>query len=124
MKKLDELGVADNTIICVTTDNGAEYFSWPDGGMTPFAGTKGMVLENLQKAHPLPLVLESKIAVLGFEKLLLSLPQKTLQLVSFDRCDVPLQLDVTVYLEISGIGVLGMESSVPDHVLRAVNGNR
>ena len=46
MAKLDELGVADNTIIAVTTDNGAEYFSWPDGQVTPFAGTKGMVLEG------------------------------------------------------------------------------
>jgi arylsulfatase len=46
MKKLEELGVADNTMICVTTDNGAEYFSWPDGQVTPFAGTKGMVLEG------------------------------------------------------------------------------
>jgi arylsulfatase len=46
MKKLDDLGLADNTIIAVTSDNGAEVFSWPDGGMTPFRGTKGMVLEG------------------------------------------------------------------------------
>ncbi|QJT08722.1 arylsulfatase [Oceanidesulfovibrio marinus] len=46
MAKLDELGISDNTIIAVTTDNGAEYFSWPDGGITPFAGTKGMVTEG------------------------------------------------------------------------------
>jgi arylsulfatase len=46
LKKLDELGVAENTIIAVTTDNGAEYFSWPDGGITPFAGTKGMSTEG------------------------------------------------------------------------------
>jgi arylsulfatase A-like enzyme len=42
MKKLDEMGIADNTIVVVTTDNGAEGFSWPDGGTTPFKGWKGM----------------------------------------------------------------------------------
>jgi arylsulfatase len=42
MKKLDELGIADNTIVVVSTDNGAEGFSWPDGGTTPFKGWKGM----------------------------------------------------------------------------------
>lgn len=46
LKKLDDLGIADNTIIAVTSDNGAEVFSWPDGGITPFRGTKGMVLEG------------------------------------------------------------------------------
>jgi arylsulfatase A-like enzyme len=42
MKKLDEMGIVDNTIVVVTTDNGAEGFSWPDGGTTPFKGWKGM----------------------------------------------------------------------------------
>jgi len=46
MKKLDEMGVADNTIIVVTTDNGTEGFSWPDGGTTPFKGWKGMGTEG------------------------------------------------------------------------------
>jgi arylsulfatase A-like enzyme len=46
MKKLDEMGIADNTIIAVTTDNGAEGFSWPDGGTTPFKGWKGMGTEG------------------------------------------------------------------------------
>ena len=46
LKKLDELGVADNTIVVFTTDNGAENFTWPDGGQTPFAGGKGTVLEG------------------------------------------------------------------------------
>jgi arylsulfatase len=46
MKKLDELGVADNTIIVVTTDNGTETFTWPDGGNTPFKGEKGMGTEG------------------------------------------------------------------------------
>jgi arylsulfatase len=46
LKKLDDLGVADNTIVVFTTDNGAENFTWPDGGQTPFAGGKGTVLEG------------------------------------------------------------------------------
>jgi arylsulfatase A-like enzyme len=46
MKKLDDMGVADNTIIAVSTDNGAEGFSWPDGGTTPFKGWKGSGAEG------------------------------------------------------------------------------
>jgi arylsulfatase len=40
LKKLDELGIADNTIVMYSTDNGAEVMSWPDGGTTPFRGEK------------------------------------------------------------------------------------
>ena len=40
LDKLDELGVADNTIIMYSSDNGAETFSWPDGGTTPFRNEK------------------------------------------------------------------------------------
>jgi len=40
LDKLDALGVADNTIVVFTTDNGAEVLSWPDGGATPFRGEK------------------------------------------------------------------------------------
>jgi arylsulfatase len=40
LKKLDELGISSNTIVIYTTDNGAETFSWPDGGTTPFRGEK------------------------------------------------------------------------------------
>ena len=40
LKKLDDLGIADNTIVVYTTDNGAEVFTWPDGGTTPFKGEK------------------------------------------------------------------------------------
>jgi arylsulfatase len=46
MKKLDDMGEAENTILIFTTDNGAEVFTWPDGGNTPFKGTKGMVTEG------------------------------------------------------------------------------
>ena len=37
---LDELGVAKDTIVVYTTDNGAEVMTWPDGGQTPFRGEK------------------------------------------------------------------------------------
>lgn len=46
MQKLKDSGLEDNTIVVFTTDNGAENFSWPDGGQTPFAGGKGTVLEG------------------------------------------------------------------------------
>jgi arylsulfatase A-like enzyme len=46
VKALDDMGVANNTIVIFTTDNGAEVFTWPDGGMTPFRGAKGSVLEG------------------------------------------------------------------------------
>ena len=46
LKHLDDIGNADNTIVIFTTDNGAEVFTWPDGGMTPFRATKGTVFEG------------------------------------------------------------------------------
>jgi arylsulfatase A-like enzyme len=46
MQKLKDMGVDDNTIVVFTTDNGAENFTWPDGGQTPFAGGKGTALEG------------------------------------------------------------------------------
>ncbi|MCD9255840.1 arylsulfatase [Bradyrhizobium japonicum] len=46
MKHLDDIGEANNTILIFTTDNGAEVFTWPDGGMTPFKNTKGTVGEG------------------------------------------------------------------------------
>jgi arylsulfatase A-like enzyme len=46
MKKLKDMGVDDNTIVVFTTDNGAENFTWPDGGNTPFSGGKGTALEG------------------------------------------------------------------------------
>jgi arylsulfatase len=46
MQKIKDLGIDNNTIVVFTTDNGAENFTWPDGGQTPFAGAKGMVLEG------------------------------------------------------------------------------
>jgi arylsulfatase len=46
LKKLDDLGIADNTIVLFTSDNGAEIFSWPDGGNHPFRGEKGTIFEG------------------------------------------------------------------------------
>ncbi|MGA8325133.1 MAG: arylsulfatase [Candidatus Cybelea sp.] len=46
MQKLKDDGLEGNTILMFTTDNGAENFTWPDGGQTPFAGGKGTVLEG------------------------------------------------------------------------------
>jgi arylsulfatase A-like enzyme len=46
LKHLQDIGEAENTIVIFTTDNGAEVFTWPDGGMTPFRATKGTVFEG------------------------------------------------------------------------------
>jgi arylsulfatase len=46
MQKVKEMGVENDTIIAFSTDNGAENFTWPDGGQTPFAGGKGTVMEG------------------------------------------------------------------------------
>jgi len=46
LDKLDELGIADNTIVVYTTDNGAEKFTWPDGGVCPFKGEKATTWEG------------------------------------------------------------------------------
>jgi len=40
LAKLEELGLAENTIVMYSTDNGAEKFTWPDGGQSPFRGEK------------------------------------------------------------------------------------
>jgi arylsulfatase A-like enzyme len=46
LKHVEDIGEADNTIVIFTTDNGAEVFTWPDGGMTPFKATKGTIYEG------------------------------------------------------------------------------
>src|SRR5256886_8275098 len=46
MQKLKDMGVDDNTIVIFTTDNGTEVFTWPDGGQTPFAQSKGTIMEG------------------------------------------------------------------------------
>ena len=46
MEKVRELGIANNTLIIFTTDNGAWQDVYPDAGYTPFRGTKGTVREG------------------------------------------------------------------------------
>jgi len=46
LQHLKDEGLDSNTIVVFTTDNGAENFTWPDGGQTPFAGGKGTALEG------------------------------------------------------------------------------
>ncbi len=46
LKKLEDMGQLDNTIVVFTTDNGAEAVTFPDGGVTPFKGQKGMAWEG------------------------------------------------------------------------------
>ena len=51
LKQLDDLGIASNTIVIYTTDNGAETFTWPDGGTTPFRSEKNT---NWEGAYRVP----------------------------------------------------------------------
>jgi arylsulfatase A-like enzyme len=46
LQKLDDMGIADNTIVIYTTDNGNELMFWPDGGYAPFRGEKGTTWEG------------------------------------------------------------------------------
>ena len=50
LKKLEEMGQLDNTIIAFTTDNGAEVITYPDGGTTPFKGGKLTTWEGGMRA--------------------------------------------------------------------------
>ena len=50
LKKLEEMGELDNTIIAFTTDNGAETITFPDGGTTPFKGGKLTTWEGGMRA--------------------------------------------------------------------------
>ena len=54
LKALDDLGIANNTIVVYTTDNGAEVFTFPDGGTTPFKGEKAT---NFEGAFRVPTVI-------------------------------------------------------------------
>ena len=53
LKKLEDLGVSENTIVIYTTDNGAEPWTWPDGGQTRFRGAKS---NNWEGGHRVPLI--------------------------------------------------------------------
>ncbi len=50
LKKLQDMGQLDNTIIVFTTDNGAETITFPDGGTTPFKGGKLSTWEGGMRA--------------------------------------------------------------------------
>ena len=50
LKKLEEMGQLDNTIVVFTTDNGAETITYPDGGTTPFQGGKLTTWEGGMRA--------------------------------------------------------------------------
>ena len=50
LKKLDDMGQTNNTIVVFTTDNGAETITFPDGGITPFKGQKGEAWEGGYRA--------------------------------------------------------------------------
>lgn len=47
---LDELGIAENTIVMYSTDNGPHFNTWPDGGTTPFNGEKNSNWEGAYRA--------------------------------------------------------------------------
>ena len=50
LKKLEDMGQLDNTIVVFTTDNGAEVITYPDGGVTPFRGGKLTTWEGGMRA--------------------------------------------------------------------------
>jgi len=50
LKMLEDMGELDNTIVVFTTDNGAETFTFPDGGITPFKGSKMNTWEGGMRA--------------------------------------------------------------------------
>ena len=50
LKKLEDMGELDNTIVVFTTDNGAETNTYPDGGITPFKGGKLSTWEGGMRA--------------------------------------------------------------------------
>ena len=54
LDKLKELGIDDNTIVMYSTDNGAEKFTWPDGGTSPFRGEKNT---NWEGGYRVPCVI-------------------------------------------------------------------
>ncbi len=54
LQQLEDLGIADNTIVVFTTENGAQVFSWPDGNMTPFRGEKN---SNWEGAYRIPMMI-------------------------------------------------------------------
>lgn len=62
LKKLDDLGIADNTIVMYSTDNGAEFFFWPDGGYTPYRNEKN---SNWEGAYRVPMIVRWPAKISG-----------------------------------------------------------
>ena len=61
LDKIDELGIADNTIVMYSTDNGPHMNTWPDGAMTPFRNEKNSNWEGaLSRAGNGPLAREDR----------------------------------------------------------------
>ncbi len=60
LDKLDELGIAEDTIVVYTTDNGAEVMTWPDGGTTIFHGEKNTPWEG---GYRIPLLMRAPRAI-------------------------------------------------------------
>ena len=62
VKEPDDLGIANNTIVIYTTDNGPHHYMWPDASFTPFRGEKNtnwegdyavaQIAESRKMAHP------------------------------------------------------------------------
>jgi arylsulfatase len=55
LDKIDDLGIANNTIVMYTTDNGAELAMWPDGGYTLFRGEKN---SNWEGGYRIPMMVK------------------------------------------------------------------
>jgi len=54
LEKLDDMGIAENTIVLYTTDNGPHFNMWPDGGITPFRGEKNT---NWEGGYRVPMII-------------------------------------------------------------------
>lgn len=62
LKKLDDLGIADNTIVMYATDNGAELAFWPDGGYTPYRSEKN---SNWEGGYRIPMMVKWPAKIKG-----------------------------------------------------------
>lgn len=67
LDKLDELSIADNTIVKYSTDNDSEVVSWPEVGSTPFRGEKDT---NYEGGWRVPCAIRQKPASLGIDEAL------------------------------------------------------
>ena len=68
LKKLDELGIADNTIVMYSTDNGPENDTWPDGANTPFRAQKDTNWEGALARSGVPALAGQDQARFGLQR--------------------------------------------------------